>query len=33
MFRNYIPTFFTTKNPFSMNYGINSVMNFIWLMT
>ena len=33
MFRNYIPTFFTTKNPFSMNYGFNSVMNFIWLMT
>ena len=33
MFRNYIPTFFTTKNPFFMNYGFNSIMNFIWLMT
>jgi len=33
MFRNYNPTFFTTKNPVSMNYGFNSVMNFIWLMT
>jgi len=26
MFRNYIPTFFTTKNPVFMNYGFNSVM-------
>ena len=33
MFRNYIPTFFTTKNPVFMNYGFNSVMNVIWLMT
>ena len=33
LFRNYIPTFFTTKNPVSMNYGFNSEMNFIWLMT
>jgi len=33
MFRNYIPTFFTTKNPIFMNYGFNSVMNFIWLIT
>ena len=33
MFRNYIPTFFTTKNPVFMNYGFNSVMNFIRLIT
>tara|TARA_B100001989_G_scaffold164132_1_gene117965 strand:+ start:68 stop:268 length:201 start_codon:yes stop_codon:yes gene_type:complete len=32
MFRNYIPTFFTTKNPVFMDYGFNSVMNYIWLM-
>jgi len=29
MFRNYITTFFTTKNPVFMNNGFNSVMNFI----
>ena len=33
MFRNYNPTFFTTKNPVSMDNGFNSVMNFIWPMT
>ena len=33
LFRNYIPTFFTTKNPVFMNYGFDSVMNFILTMT
>jgi len=28
-----MPTLFTTKNPVFINYGFNSVMNFIWLMT
>ena len=33
MFRNYIPTFFTTKNPVFKNYGFDSVMFFCWFMT
>ena len=33
LFGNYIPTFLTTKNPIFMNYGFNSVMNFILLIT
>ena len=33
MFRNHNTTFFTTKNPVSMNYRFNSILYFIWLMT
>ena len=29
MFRNNIPTFFTTKNPVLMNYGFNPEVDFI----
>jgi len=33
MFRNYVPTFITTKDPVFINYRFHSEVNFIWLIT